>query len=142
MIRVYTASKLRHGLLWREKFQRSSIAFVNSRWLQHDFIGTPDSPDLAIDFWVEDEEDVKSCDALVVYAAPEDHLRGALVEVGMAIAYGKPIIALGDHSDYGTWRYHPQVINVKSWDHLLIALKAIDKQLKERGKWNKSHGSI
>lgn len=110
MIRVYTASKLRHGAMWRKLDEETPGITCYSRWLKHNRIVTPDTPENAREFWLQDTQDVRDADVVFVYAEPDDHLRGALVEAGIAIAMGVPVIVIGDHPDYGTWQYHPLVI--------------------------------
>ena len=125
MIRVYPASKLKDGALWRS-LDWPCVLFV-ARWLKHELIGTPDIRANAKTFWQEDEEDIKACDIVLVYASVDNHLRGALVEAGMGIAHGKRIIVVGQHADYGTWQYHPRVQSVIDLDDAYRLLKAMDR---------------
>lgn len=60
-------------------------------------------------FWRENQEDIENSDALLLYVEPGDHLRGALVEVGIAIANNVPVIIVGEHPDHGTWKHHKGV---------------------------------
>jgi len=119
MIRVYGASKLHHAAMWRGICEQSSSFFFHARWLKHNKLKTPDTLSNAVSFWLEDEEDVKNCDVLIVYAIEGDKLRGALIEAGMAIAYNKPVIVVGKHPDYGTWQYHPKVHRATDLKHAL-----------------------
>ncbi len=114
MIRVYPASKLRHGPMWRELDDRTPNVQFHARWLKHNKIGTPDLPNEATQFWMQDVQDIKDADCVFVYAEPDDHLRGALVEAGIAIALGVPVYTIGKHPDYGTWQHHPNVHKVSS----------------------------
>lgn len=116
MIRVYTASKLGRAPLWKRLQGEWPKVFFHARWLRHIEIGTPDTPENAISFWCEDQEDVANADALVVFAGEGEHLRGALVEVGIAIANQVPVVVIGDHPDYGTWQYHPGVARVADFN--------------------------
>ena len=116
MIRVYTASKLSRAEMWRRLHDRWPHVYFHARWLKHNQIGTPDLREYAGRFWLEDEGDVRQADALLVYAEGDEKLRGALVEAGMAIAFKIPVIVVGDHLDYGTWRYHPGVTIVADMD--------------------------
>jgi len=109
MKRVYFASKLSEAPVWRDICAKSHEIIAHARWLKHNKLGTPDTPDKAVRFWIEDEEDIVSADAVVVYAKEGQHLRGALIEAGIAIAIRKPLYVVGDHPDYGTWRWHPAV---------------------------------
>ena len=113
MIRVYTASKLHMVPFWKglEK-EWDGLVYFHARWLKHLELGIPETPENARRFWVEDLEDVSTSDAVMIYAdSPKDQLRGALVEIGHAIANGKPIIVVGDHHSYGSWQYHPNGYN-------------------------------
>lgn len=127
MIRVYTASKLSTAVEWRQMQLAWPTLFFHARWLRHVEIGTPDSPENAVRFWIEDQEDVASADAVLVYAKRDEHLRGALVEAGIAIACGIPVIVIGEHRDYGTWQYHPGVMRVGSFIEAEQLLKQIEE---------------
>lgn len=122
MIRVYTASKLAQAATWRLLQKQWPQVFFHARWLRHNELGTPDTPENAARFWVEDEQDVKTADAVLLFAEPAEHLRGALVEAGIAIANNIPIIIVGEHPDYGTWQYHPGVARVadfqEAYEHM------------------------
>ena len=124
MIRVYVASRLANAPMIRTL--ASPHLFLCARWLQHVATGTPDDADHARRFWPEDVADAAGADLLVVYAAPEDHLRGALVEAGVAIHAGVPVVVVGDHPDYGTWRYHPGVMRVAHLEELTTLVELID----------------
>lgn len=54
---------------------------------------------------------------MLVYAEEGEHLRGALVEAGMAIALGKIVLVIGSHPDFGTWQHHPNVMHAADLDH-------------------------
>lgn len=112
MIRVYTASKLSSAQMWRTLHAAWPHVYFHARWLKHNAIGTPDLQEFAPRFWLEDETDVRQADAVLVYGLPGEHLRGALVEAGMAIAFRVPVIVVGEHPDYGTWQHHPGVRRV------------------------------
>lgn len=126
MIRIYTASKLHHWKMWRKLCDSTAHIFAHARWLKHVAIGTPDNADSALQFWIEDQEDVRTADAVVIYGEGDDKLRGSLVEVGMAIAYGVPVIVVGAHPDYGTWQYHFGVKRVATMDDAMAYLKTLD----------------
>lgn len=114
MKRVYFASKLGHGPRWRAITDPRIHA--HARWLKHNQLGTPDTAEFASRFWVEDHEDVATADAVIVYGEEGEHLRGALVEAGIAIALKVPVYVIGDHADYGTWQYHPGVTRCATLD--------------------------
>lgn len=125
MLRVYTASKLSAAPIWQEIHAAWPEVYCHARWLKHtSILRTPDTADRAARFWVEDEQDVRHADVVVVYGREGEHLRGALVEAGIGIALGKPVVVIGDHPDYGTWQHHPAVIRLKDFDSLRIFLGA------------------
>lgn len=126
MIRVYTASKLKHAAMWREMCATTPHIQAHARWLKHNAMGTPpDTPEHAAEFWMQNEQDVRDADAVLVYAAEDDHLRGALVEAGIAIATGVPVLVIGNHHDYGTWQHHPCVTRMDDLASALLYLKTI-----------------
>lgn len=126
MMRVYTASKLGQAPRWRKLQQEWPHVIFHARWLRHVELGTPDTPDNAARFWVEDEEDARTADALLIYAEPHEHLRGALVEAGIAIANKVRVIVVGTHDDYGTWQYHPNVMRAHDFNDASRILQLLD----------------
>lgn len=125
MIRLYTASKLCHAGKWRALCAASRHVQCHARWLKHCAMGTPDTAEHAAEFWLQDEQDVRDADAVLVYAEAGDRLRGALVEAGIAIAAGIPVIVVGDHPDYGTWQHHPGVRRTADLKQALLLLEVI-----------------
>lgn len=121
-MKVYTASKLKHAPLWNRLFEEWEEVHLHARWFRLHVGTTPDAPCYAKVFWQHDLEDVSEADAVLVYAEKEDKLRGALVEAGMAIALGTPVIVVGEHEDYGTWQYHPLVYRVDTLEHARVLL--------------------
>jgi nucleoside 2-deoxyribosyltransferase len=121
MIRIYFASDLRHGAKWRKLCAQSTMFIAFARWLKHDAVGTADNDKHEAEhFWQQDEQDVRDADVLICYAEGDDVLRGALVEVGMAISNAVPVIVVGKHKSYGTWQYHPSVMIATDLDEALV----------------------
>jgi nucleoside 2-deoxyribosyltransferase len=120
MIRVYFSSQLKHAQKWRDICDDSMDIICTARWVKHALGGTPDDdPREAEMFWAQDEQDVRDADVVIVYAEPNDRLRGALVEAGMALSLGVPVIVVGQHHDYGTWQHHPGVRNAPTLEDAL-----------------------
>jgi hypothetical protein len=69
------------------------------------------------ELWSRIAGEVRACDLLVLYAGPGDlPLKGALVEVGMALGLGKPVAAVLPGVELGlgcrpvgSWLMHPLV---------------------------------
>lgn len=112
--KVYIASKMHHAPKWREAYSREDIHVV-SRW---PFLETQvdDRPSNCRKFWQDDFTDVQSCAVLILFAEEGENLRGALVEVGIALALGKFVIVIGEHHDHGTWWHHPLVRRVDDFE--------------------------
>lgn len=119
--RIYMASKMQHAETWRKLYNDPTI-HICSRWpFLEPFIDP--TPANSRRFWQDDMADILACDALLVYALPGEHLRGALVEAGAAIALGKLVLTVGDHVDYGTWAHHPCVLTASTLSNAIAAIK-------------------
>jgi hypothetical protein len=117
-LKIYTAARLTQAHKLLMTVAEWPGHEVTSGWLlrilnmEEDPYGGPISPELAREIWIEDEEDVRRADVVLVYWEPGDNLRGALVEAGMGIVLGKEVIVVGNCPAYGTWQYHPRVWRV------------------------------
>ena len=93
-MKVYTAGKIWHA----PKFQylRDVLGYdVNARWIDLEDSNwiVRKRKDL---LWQICYEDVRDCDFLLLYCEDmSEEQRGALVEIGMAYAFGKPVYAVG-----------------------------------------------
>lgn len=120
--RVYVASKITYATMFKEVQKNHLDIHFTMRW--HFYAGQmADSPEYARHFWQHDIADILRSDFLVLYGEPEDRLRGALVEAGVALASGIPVIVVGEHTDYGTWQYHPAVVRVINLNQALSYIK-------------------
>lgn len=108
------ASIPERAAMWREC--RSLGWNINSSW-----IDAGETEDLET-LWVIIQLEVSDCDTLILYAEEFDFpLKGALVEVGMALGMGKPVIVVlpfepegGTLRPIGSWIKHPRVTIVKT----------------------------
>ena len=121
-IRIYTASKLSEASRWRLLKEAWPEVEFTARWPFKHVEFVPDIHTFATVFWDHDLEDVNSSDGVLIYGEPDHKLRGALVEVGMALALGKFVIAVGDHEDYSTWQYHRNVYRVHDLEEAKLLL--------------------
>ena len=124
-IKVYTASKLAQAPLWKRLIVEWWEIDFTARWVVQHVGTTPDHPCFARIFWEHDHADVASADVVLLYAEANEHLRGGLVEAGIAIALDKKVIVVGEHPDYGTWQYHPNVHRVPDLEHARILLRTM-----------------
>lgn len=112
-VKVYTASKLDQLGLWQRLAVEWPEVQFTARWVKN---GVTPELDARADrkfltkAWQENLEDVLASDIVLVLPPPDgQHLRGALVEVGVALGAGKRVLLMSDHDDYGTWQNHPLV---------------------------------
>ena len=88
---IYIASKTKHADRWR--FLRDKVGEpIISTWI--DEAGPGESADLD-DLWQRCIAEAVNCDVLIIYREPDDILKGAWVEMGAALAYGRPVFAIG-----------------------------------------------
>ncbi len=119
MNKIYMASKASHRPLWRG-FRDGGYP-INSRWIDVDdkYIGRDLPPDYDFSrLWIECIEDVLNADALILYCAPGDVLKGALFEMGAAVAAAKMVCVVGDKRtirENGSWLGHPLVLDFTDW---------------------------
>lgn len=63
---------------------------------------------------IADIEGVKQCDTLIAIFSKDYRYRGALIEVGAALALGKPVIIIGSNENSSTLLHHPLVTKLDS----------------------------
>ena len=119
-LKIYVASRASipaRAALWRDLRDRHGARIISS-WI--DEAGGGETEDFA-DLWARILREVEACDRLVLYIEVGDFpLKGALIEVGAALALGKPVwvigvgIALEKRScrPVGSWINHPRVERV------------------------------
>lgn len=141
MIRVYPSSKVKHAPMWRELQKTVPHVFFNARWIKRAEIEKKEEMDVRDyrDLWSECLEDIRNSDALLLYAEDGDQLKGALVEVGMALAFGVKVIlvtAVEDWYVYGTWM-HYNVTKCETIEQAMdyLYLKTGKSQRKSRDKF-------
>ncbi len=111
---VYVASKSARGGMWQE--YRSAWADlglqVASTWINEWQAGASSS---MADLWLRCISEAASADFLVLYAHRDETLKGALIEVGAALAAGRPVYVCpgsewsGEAGRIGSWANHPLV---------------------------------
>jgi hypothetical protein len=132
---VYVASRAsvpERAAFWRE--MRAAGAPIISTWI--DEAGPGETADLG-ELWARIGREVASARWLVAYVEPGDFpLKGALVEVGMALALGKPVtlcapgVQIEERScrPIGSWMRHPLVTRLDDV-HLALLPPAAEPQL-------------
>jgi hypothetical protein len=116
-VKVYTASKVKHAHLWLGL--REQGLQVVATWIDEAGEGQTTSYQELAERCVQE---VKTADLVLLYCEPEELLKGALVEAGAALAFGKPVLCVGDCPSISrVFRSHP----------LWIALPTMDAALEE-----------
>lgn len=88
---VYIASKTKHAAKW--KALRDSGVPIISTWIDEAGEGETKSYE---DLWRRCISEAMTAERFVIYAEPGEILKGALVEMGAAIAAGTPVFSVGD----------------------------------------------
>jgi hypothetical protein len=88
---IYTASKTKHAEKWRGL--RAAGHRIISTWIDEAEPGqTADYSELADRCRAE----IAGADYVLLYCEPDEILKGAIIEAGMALALGKPVRCVGD----------------------------------------------
>ena len=111
--KIYTASKTQHADKW--KALRARGFPIISTWIDEAGVGETQS---FSDLWTRCILEAKSCDLLLCYREPGEVLKGAFIEVGAALASGKPVAVVGDF-DGMSFLHHPLVSVYPSIDAAL-----------------------
>jgi len=88
---IYVASRVKHYALWQH--YKANGILINSTWINEP--GDGDIEDFG-ELWARIETEIRKSTVLVFYVHGEEDLplKGALVEVGMALAMNKPVFAV------------------------------------------------
>jgi hypothetical protein len=127
---IYVSSRAsipERSAMWR-KFRDAGVP-INSTWI--DEAGAGETDDFS-ELWSRIEKEVCQADILIFYAEPEDFpLKGALVEVGMALGAKKRVILCMPgvkvegltSRPIGSWIEHPSVVRVDDINTIMWALQ-------------------
>lgn len=152
-IKIYIASKLEHAA--KLAALRKDGFHINARWIDTAPIGQQKLK--PVTHWQQENfDDIEMADFVILYVEPGDKLKGALVELGVAIRAGKEIWIAGDghgvevsvesdlgafrlpHRDILPWSLYAQSIRVAaSLDEAFSQIKARvfpEKKLDNEGK--------
>lgn len=117
-IKVYIASKVEHAA--KLKSLREDGFHINARWIDTAVL-TQNALKPVTHWQQENFDDICASHYVVFYVEPGDKLKGALVELGYAIAWGKKIWIAGDgheaevpHKDILPWGRYRQNIRIVS----------------------------
>lgn len=107
----YVASKTSYATLWKQ--HRDQGVPILSTWIDE---AEPGQTKSFRELWPRIKEEIRQCSGLIFLAGPNEIIKGAFVEVGMALAFDKPVIAVlnvrldgATHAPIGSWLDHPLV---------------------------------
>ena len=119
---IYVASRVRHAAMWRTA--RESGFPIISTWIDE---AEQVEPESMSDLWQRCITEARDADALVFYREGDEPLKGALVEVGAALAAGKQVIAVGfdgaESMSQFSFLNHPNVFRSLFIESALILAK-------------------
>jgi nucleoside 2-deoxyribosyltransferase len=124
--KVYTASKAKkyHTKLWRrlrEELQPLGI-IINSTWI--DFDTEPTDKQSWISLWSACINEASNCSILLALYRRHEKPKGQNVEVGAALASGKPVyIVRPKGMKVGDFAHHPLVTWFDTLDEALTSIK-------------------
>lgn len=131
-IPFYVASRAslpERGKMWRNLRLRGLN--ITSSWIDEDGEGQTQSFE---DLWLRIESEIRASVALALYVEPKDFpLKGALVEIGMALALGKPVLVFSpgvelnqrDYKPLGSWAKHPGVMLMTGGVETLLTMESL-----------------
>lgn len=134
---VYVASRVHHAAVWQGLRARYPIL---TTWI--DEAGEGETDDLG-ELWNRIRAEIEASRALVLYLRPGDFpLKGALIEVGMALAMGKPVhvamrgveVEPRSMRPIGSWLHHPLVTRYLGENDLEDAMRAAALQGDQNGQ--------
>lgn len=103
--RIYVASKSCHGPEWvalRDSWRTLGAPVeIISTWI--DEPGDDEVADLT-DLWRRCVNEASRCDLLIAKHHPDEVWKGAFIEIGAALAFGRPVYVIGDPP--GSWTHH------------------------------------
>lgn len=115
-IRIYTASKTIHAPRWRAL--RAHGLNIISSWIDRN-PGSGNKTDLA----ERCIDEVRKADMLLFYAQRGEYQKGALIEVGAALAANKPVLTVGAEYVPSCFSRHPNWHSLASLDDAIDTIQ-------------------
>lgn len=119
---IYFASKTKHAPRWQAL--RASGVPTASTWI--DEAGEGQTADYA-ELSERCVSEISCASAVLLYCEPGELLKGALIEVGIALASGTPVLCVGQCDSLSrVFRMHPLWREFRTVEFALAALKTPD----------------
>lgn len=117
---IYTASKTAHAHRWRSAREQGFP--IIATWI--DEAGVGETADF-MDLWDRCVSEAMRADCVILYREPGEALKGALVEVGAALACGNTVLFAGDPDGLGSFLNHRHVERCEGLVHAFQRAAAI-----------------
>lgn len=118
--KIYVASKTKHAYRW--KALRDWGYNIISTWI--DEAGEGQSADLN-DLQQRCINESLACDLMIVYAEKEDYLKGAFIEMGVALSANKRIYLIGEVLPNGSaFTHNKNVYHIETFESAVEHYKA------------------
>lgn len=111
---IYIASKTVHAPKWRAL--KDSGCPIISTWIYE--AGAGESKSLE-DPWLRCVQEATRADVLIAYRESEEVLKGALVELGVALGRNKRVFLVGFDEPNFSFKNHPLVTSCRDMEHAL-----------------------
>jgi hypothetical protein len=119
-VTIYIASKTKHAPRWRDLRGNHGFQII-STWIDEAGPGeSPNRPDLACRCISE----AIMADRFILYCEPGEVLKGALVEMGAALAAGKPVFTVGECDNWPAGSAFVDHPLVERFDDVVTAMYA------------------
>lgn len=124
-MKIYIASKTRHADKWR-KLRAKGVDVISTWIYDTDQYEAVERADLAQRCIAE----ATACEAMLVYYEVGEHFKGGFIEIGVALAAGKPIYAVGEClPETSVFRSHPLWRQCGTLGEAMEAMKDVPKQI-------------
>lgn len=131
-LKIYVAGK------WQDRFEVRTIQTIlrdagheiTCDWTDHEY-PTENVNEMLRHYATADIQGVKDADVVICVFIQKHHYRGALVEMGAALALDKPVFVLGHAEDSCIFMQHP---NIRCFGYLTLLMEALPNPTLEVGK--------
>ena len=122
-MKIYTASKAKHAPWWQSL--RAAGLNICASWIdwKFNYNGEPATAEDWASHWKSCIDQAASCDVLLLFCLDGEVQKGALIELGAALAAGRRVFMVTPYD--WSWCHHPQV---QCFDTLAQAIEALQTE--------------
>lgn len=116
---IYVASKIKHAHIWL-KLKNEGLP-ISSTWI---YEAAKDASKDLMDLWCRCINEASKAEVLLAYCEPGDILKGALIEIGAALAHDVPVVLVGFEPKL-TFLNHPHCYEAPSLQEAIRWIKEL-----------------